>query len=567
MNKSSLKKHIPAIFFTLSLALYAFLANILRGGPDFNDETEKLVGAMLITDGMHLYKDMFAHHGPFSYMIAHLFYWLTGSRDIAIYRFIPILFSLCAIAAIAFSPAIKKTNYRLFAAGFFALGLATTQATYGLMLALYQIYAGHLVVCVLALLVIPIVTGNKASRLGAYLSGLALGFTFFSAYSFVVTCGLLALICFISAFIKNENQASNKTSLYHAAFGALTSLAAVTTYLYLFGDIKGYGVFHFYFNQIIYAKFSNYAPFDVLHFIVPIIGYFTSTTPLSSAWPSYTISSAVGIFSFLLFINLRKEKKDTAIISLTYCALLLLGVIFTNPRSAPRSADNFQIDTLVIVALGFLSVTICHILSRFESWKSPLPKNTLIISSLLFISLLITPWTVRTYLYDVSTKKYYSRMKGDLSKSETKEFNLLRTIVGPDEKVQQFPYDLLFYIKIDRLPASGNYYYLPWQDKYFQDPISGYKIDVCSDMEAKLPKIIYYFKSAIWGYPTSSYLSCIEKLLETKYLPTSIVKNVWIRADITASRDDLLTAAIISKDFNPDWLDKNLQKRLKNQTR
>lgn len=552
-----LKKYSPTIFFIVCLVIYGCLANILRGGPDFNDETEKLVGAMMIADGMRIYKDMFAHHGPLSYMIAHLFYFISSSQDIAIYRFIPILFSIFSISAIALSPAIKKTNFRLFAAGLFVLGLALMQAIYGLMLGMYQIYAGHLIVCALALLIVPIIVGNKIPRLYAFLAGICMGFTFFSGYSFVITCGLLMLICIIGTFLKNEHQAENKTTLYNAIFGVLASICIVGIYLFIFGDIKGYAVYHFYFNQIVYAKFSNYRPLDILHFVPPIIGYFTLYNPPSS-WLSYVISSSVSIFVIFLIISLKKEKEYSSKILFSYFAILLMAIIFSDPRAA----DDFQMNTLVIVVLGFIPLITCVILDQTKIWKSPLPLTIIVTTLLLFLSFIFAQFNIKTYLYNTSPKEYY-QMNGSLRTSETKEFQLLRTIVDKNEQVQQFPYNANFYIQINRMPASGNYYYLPWQNKYFQDPVLGYKIDICSDMENKLPKIIYYHKSVVWVYDTSTYLGCVEALLKKKYIRTSIMQSVWIRADVIAARDDLLKTAIIPDNFDASWMDKQLQERLK----
>lgn len=558
MDRLSLKKYFPSIFFVFSLGLYFFLANLLRNGPDFNDETEKLVGAMMISDGTRIYKDMFAHHGPFSYMLAHLFYKISGSQDLALFRFIPIIFSIFSIAAIKFSPAIKKTNFRLFAAAFFALNLALMQTIYGLMLGMYQVYAGHLFICVLALVIIPVIAGIKVPRFLAFLGGLSLGFIFFSGYSFVVACGFFGLIIVISAFVKNGHQAQNRITLYNAILGVITSIVVVTIYLYFFGDIEGYGVYHFYFNQVIYAKFSNYRPLDILHFVPPIVGYFTLYTPPSS-WLSYVISSSVSVFTVFFILSLKNKNKPLSIISCIYGIVLMMGIIFADPRAA----DDFQMNTLVIVVTAFIPLITCFCLNKNSNWKLPFPSVIIITSCLIFISFIISQFSVPTYLYNTSAKKYY-KMKGSLAESKTAEFNLLRTIVLPAERVQQFPYNSNFYIQMNRLPASGNYYYLPWQDKYFQDPILSYKIDVCHDMETKLPKIIYYFKSIIWIYETSSYLGCVEKLLKEKYLRTSIMNSVWIRADIVASRDDLLEAAIIHDIADFNWIDdQKLRDRLK----
>ncbi len=554
ITQSQFKKYFPLAFFILSIGLYGFLANCLRSAPDFNDETEKLVGAMMIADGMRIYKDMFAHHGPLSYMIAQFFYWISGGiNSVEAYRFIPMLFPLFSIGAIIFSPAIKQVNFRLFAASLFALGIASMQTIYGLMLGMYQIYAGHFLLCALSLVIIPLIVGSQIPRICSFLGGLCLALAFFSAYSFVISCSFLMLICIVSAFIKDEN----KDVLRYVILGIFFAILNVSIYLYFFGDFKGYLAYHFYYNQVYYSKISNYKPLDILYFIPPIIGYFIKPVAPTS-WLSYIISSSVSIFAFFLILSLKEKNKPISKILIAYFIILIFGIIFSDPRAD----DNFRMNTLVIVALGFISLVTCFILEKINNWKDPLAIFVITAISILFISFAIAQFSIKTYLYEASPVKYY-KMSGITKESTNAEVKLLQTIVSEHERVQQFPFNLNFYILINRLPASGVFYLFPSINDYFEKPVLGVKIDACSQLEERLPKIIYYDESNIWGYDSSTYLGCFENLLQKKYLSTSIMKFVWIRADIAASRDELLQTVTIPNNFDYSWLDNYSKKRLK----
>ena len=565
LNIARYKKHLwprdsRTIFSVLlliaSLAVYLRLAIILLNGPDFQDETEKLVGAWMIHDGMRLYKDMFDHHGPFSYIIAHLFYAVTGSRDVANYRLIPLAFSLLSLFAILRTSAIQSLSARLIAASLMALGLAATQANYGLMLGMYQIYAGHLLVCALSLLIVPVILDKPVSRMAAFLGGLALGFVFFSAYSFVVACAFFGLICLYKAWLE-KNWAHVKM----ASLGLLTSIVVVISWLLMFGDVIGYIVHHFYFNQVVYSKFVSYDPFLIFHFVPPLLGYWTLDSASSleprSYLLAYIIASAISVFSLLLMLLERQNlaKRHWKFIPVFIC--LLLGIVFSNPRAA----NDFQASTMVIVVVAFSALSFSVILDRNTSRRSSIFIASSVMIAILAVTFILTQFLSRTLLYSTLPSRYYG-MTGVLKKSNSPDMEFLRSIVAPDEPVQQFPYNLMFYIAIDRNPASGNYYYLPWQDAYEKKPLWGYKIDVCQDMETKLPKIIYYSKSVVWVYPTSDYLGCVERLLDTKYLRTTRAENVWIRADVAAGRDDIMDASIVPQDFDASWLPDTERKRI-----
>ena len=56
------------------------------------------------------------------------------------------------------------------------------------------------------------------------------------------------------------------------------------------------------------------------------------------------------------------------------------------------------------------------------------------------------------------------------------------------------------YIFANRLPASGYFFYFPWQKEYNDKPVLGVKIDPIKDILEKKPDSKYTLSDKLWGY-------------------------------------------------------------------
>ena len=81
-----------------------------------------------------------------------------------------------------------------------------------------------------------------------------------------------------------------------------------------------------------------------------------------------------------------------------------------------------------------------------------------------------------------------------------------------------------------RLPASGDFYYLPFQAEYDRSPILGRTIDLCGDIERVRPAVILMvdLPVGVWG-TLSHYKPCVAQLLARDYTRLPSIPFVYER--------------------------------------
>jgi hypothetical protein len=106
--------------------------------------------------------------------------------------------------------------------------------------------------------------------------------------------------------------------------------------------------------------------------------------------------------------------------------------------------------------------------------------------------------------------------------------------VAPGETFLGLPFMPGIYLNAQRLPFSGDYYYLPPQAEYDRAPILDWDIDLCRDIERVRPPAILLvdIPIAIWG-PLSKYKPCFASILASNYVRSSNFSyiDVYVRRD------------------------------------
>ena len=102
---------------------------------------------------------------------------------------------------------------------------------------------------------------------------------------------------------------------------------------------------------------------------------------------------------------------------------------------------------------------------------------------------------------------------------ESTEFgDLAKSITDKDDRIIAYSFQNFEYIAADRLPASGHFFYLPWQEKYNETPKFGIEINACVEIDKYRPKIMLIDKWVVWGkYGWNTYADCIQSLLDQNY--------------------------------------------------
>jgi hypothetical protein len=134
--------------------------------------------------------------------------------------------------------------------------------------------------------------------------------------------------------------------------------------------------------------------------------------------------------------------------------------------------------------------------------------------------------------YKVAKKDFLAYV-ADQKPQQGGVYDFIRSITNQDDKVLSLVFNPSLYVKLGRLPASGHYYYFPWQAKYNRASVLDYKIDICKDIVANRPPVIWFDNWKVWGgYAIGKYEPCVPELITSRYTPLSGERNYYIRNDI-----------------------------------
>jgi hypothetical protein len=552
MIRTQTERPLVMLFvFAVVLIFYLALARALMKGPDFNDETEKLIAAMLIAEDKRLYREIFVQHGPVAYMLSHLLYVLAPVQDIAVQRILPFLLSLGAVGAVMMSPLLRSGSSRLLAGTIVLAGLASTQAIYGFMLAMYQVYAGHLMVAALALFVIPFALVCPVRPWQAIVGGACLALVFLCAFSFGPALGLCALAC-LARYVSNEStRRSAVTTLLEALKGCVAAIVLVALWMAFFADFKGYVVDHIYFNLTAYKYYlAGIDPLKVFNLLVPGRTYQRHAT--DDTWFTHVLFTIPSLIFCVWVASLFLQRLPFRMVISKFIqgVLLLLIVIWTNPRFS----IDFGASTYIIVVIGTYALAAASVYDRYGSSNAAGMANLAMVAVLAGVAHQ-AQLTMKTYLYGATPTGYY-KLRGALRPEKSPSMNLLREVLQGDRHALQLPFNLHFYTRAGVVPASGIFYWMPWMNDYSKDPVPGYELNLCGDMERGPPKAISYSDSegGTWGHLPDTYLSCFQSLLKRKYVAVPALGSIWLRADVAAGRPDLLETAVVFPELETSWL-------------
>jgi MFS family permease len=531
------------LFVVLGLYLYASLR--LMAGPDFNDETEKLIASQLMQNGLRLYKDIFVQHGPFVYMLSHLFDVLTGNTELYWPRVLPIGLSLVSVMAIAGSPALENTQHRLTAAALTLVAYSFLLAQFSLIMTMYQVYAGFLFVIALALAIVPSALGLRLRPWQLLCSGFALVCVGLNAFSYGPALFLVVVGLFASRL---PDWREGMRVLGWTALGGFIALAIVAAWMALYGDWIGYFVYHIYFNIKFYGPYLHGSNFLFVKFlIIPLYsflpGWIWFLAPNDYSWYDTVLFGLPLVASVLLYLvgttsGMRRGKMFIFIVTLLYLSLL-----YMNPRLASGSGAS----TFVIIASASAMLMVTVALDRFVHVALAVLVATSVMAAGVAAQL-----SLPTKLYELSVLKYYNT-KGPLFQRKTSEFTLAREIVTLDDGVSQAPFDLNIYVWLGRRPQSGIFFWLPWMADYEKKPVRGYPLDFCENLASNPPKLFYFHDDAIWGYATDRWMGCVKTLLSRHYVKAPALGPTgwgWVRSDIAGARQELLKSAIVTTDLD-----------------
>jgi len=490
------------VVFTLAMAALVAYQFRLLNYTEFADETETIVAAKMMVAGSSLYREIFNHHGPLTFLPGMLVEW-AGGHSIAAHRALIALLQLVSLAALLFSPlirnrhAIVRVTYTLLVAALYAGVLpAGFGHTYS-----YQVLCGIMLSVAFSSWLLPQLAGSLQPGTARTLVGSAL----------VASTPFLA-ITYIPAAVAFLVASTHKDNWRKVLCGTGAAMVFNIAFLAWSGSIKGYLAFHIYLNSILLPQYNkghglfalignafHGATSDLAGILLLglIVAALTAAAAKQPAFPWRAILIALGMGSMLI------RGLDIHGLSYIYAALTMpLLLLHLIPAGLPRQRS--------------LLLVLCCILAA-----------RLVVGGAKEDQLLV-----------------------DRRIPETTEFaQLARKLTDPGDRILAYSFQNYQYVAADRLPASGYYFYLPWQRQYLDHPVLGIRIDPCMDIEKVRPKLVMLDEWKVWEkYDWASYGGCVIDAMARDYirLPHTqyyVRKDVAAGIGVLAQADDNLSVS------------------------
>lgn len=484
----------------LAIALYAILliryqVNLLYF-MDWEDESETVVGARLMAEGWRLYGDFFNHHGPLTFFSG----WLLeqfGDFGVAAHRVPIIVLQWLALLALAFSPLVRDRLVTLiYACTVGALMVLYLPELLGHMYK-YQTIAGLLLLIALAQYVLPSILRPEQRQHPArvMLGNLLLASLPFFALTYIPVALMLLL------------AAAHRSRWHLVLLGVGIGIVLNLLFLLSTGSVRGYLAYHFYLNTQILPLYDG--PQGLWDMFVHV--YRSVTDRLM-----HLLIMLVLVLGLTRLASCEQGFPWRALVVGVALATLLV-----------RAGDHeFHRLTYLYACMPIPLLLFSYVARPGWAW---LPLGAFFLTLMLKLSLVLPQDRARLDAWPLPDQSEFSE--------------LVKLMTEPDDRIIAYAFRNLEYILSGRLPASGNYFYFPWQEKYNEAPVLGVKIDTCAEIDAARPKLMMIDRiDVLERYSWDSYGTCVQEIMDAHY--TRIAhRPFYVRNDI-----DLAVHGIASED-------------------
>lgn len=481
-NERALKIIFNLVFFVFIVLAVRYQIELL-GFNAFEDEAETIVAAKMMASGQRLYSEIFNHHGPLTFLPGY-FLEKFGSFGVSTHRIAIAVLQMGALTSIYFSPLlINGFTRKAYTIAVAAILLLYIPDFFGNMY-IYQVIAGLLIVIVLSQYTLPTIMCPES------LSGrqVIFGNILIASLPFLAITYLpISILLFLSSL---RNAVLTK-SLVAFAGGVFVNIA----FLVGIGSVAGFLAFHVYLNAEVLPLYSGAQSIFIL---------------IQNAF-----NAAVGSFrDFLIFALLisaisRMATSETGVpwrsflIGLGIASLLIRGVEFHNLP--------YYYSFLAVSLVLFTGV-------RFVAFQAQLVILIFSMACIAKLSLLLPGDRQRLESSGIPVDTEFSR--------------LVQEFTSKDDRIISYSFNNNEYIAADRLPASGHFFYLPWQEKYNENPKYGISINACREIVEYRPKVMLVNKWKVWGlFSWESYAGCVQSVLDKQYVQVP-ERPYYIRKDL-----------------------------------
>ncbi len=475
LHSSTLQRGIYAFVVAVLFALMVHGQYRLLNYGLWNDEMETIVVSRMMAAGLRLYNGIFDQHGPLIFAIGYMIE-VSFRSTVANYRLAIVALQWALVICIVLSkPQMPPLSRILGATLIITAMVVALPQVFGQMF-LYQNVTGLFCAISIAILVLPVLQGDKVGRSKSIFGGLLLGCLPFLAFTYVVTSAGL-LLCAI-------NRQTWRLVISGAALAVGVNLAFIIVYC----SINGLIADHIYLNIVIYPAFGD-------------AGW-------STASKRFIFSGLVGlvIVAACAIYLVRKRHATwwrTVVFALSLLSLLLRGPSF--------QASPFYYTLLPVVFTATEWVLVTNLLARLASCA------------------LIVICMMKTSLLSPSD---ISRIANGQIPISSPFSDLVRRYTDRTDRIISYSFSNFEYIASNRLPAAADFYFLPQQAEYDAHPVLGIVSDPCSEIPKSRPKFVKLDKWLAWGkFPWTSYGTCIDHIMQDSYQHVEGTQ-IYIRNDI-----------------------------------
>jgi hypothetical protein len=472
-----------AIFACFCLRYQYRLLNYIEWG----DESETIVTAKMMSAVMRLYSEIFNHHGPLTFLpglITESF----GNFGVAGHRVAIVILQLGAVISIFLSPVLKSRYQRIAAVVFcFVVILVYLPDVFGHMYK-YQTIAGIFIVIVLSQYTIPSIYLNQGLKpLQLIVGNFLISCLPFLAVTYLPITVLLFFASFRTRFLK------------WVCYGIASGLAVNLLFLGIFGSYSGFFAYHFYLNLKVLPYYSGVQGIWQL--------FENAVKVLTSDLTHFLSLLIVACVAFLLAKKEGNLPWRTILIVAGLISLLVRG-------------GGFHGMPYLYAVLPFIVFSISVL--EINDFSSKLVLVGILILCIIKVSLVLPG------------EKEAIRSRRVPETTDFSEF--VKYFTNPEDRIIAYSFRNYEYIASQRLPASGYFFYLPWQEKYNENPKFGQVINACQQIKENRPKIMLIDKWKVWDvFPWESYAGCIQDVIDKEY--TQIPQRpYYVRKDLL--RDD-----------------------------
>jgi hypothetical protein len=508
----------PSIGYALlALSVIIALFQVYFVYYNIGDEGDSLTTGWLVADGWVLYKDIFSHHFPFSYLWIAIVVKLFGASLLAI------RLSLVLLRTVVLAIAMRVSGYTL-ALGLAALGWSLVGHLYLGNEVLYQSFSGIFIVGGFAIGLSLLAEGGRGGRLRSFVAGLFLGVAMTTDPLMTLpSIVLMFAVTLYSMFngVGEEGRDGGGSFIISLLFGILAGILPAIMYL-LLNDSLG----DFYQNAILFNSqvYSKYAPPITLNEIIkPAI---SGLGILDRQWRYYLSPFFEWTtFEFIdrwVFIGLL-SRLSVVLVSLTLLLerrfiSAIFGYLF-GAMVLVRSETFFHASPFKFLAF----FCICWLIGRGFRYQEDAESENGAKRPILEASrtALVLSWVGITtafiwlgfrggkFLIDNASKLSYSQnfdvVEGNAG------FLTKVTCDLDDAYVLIYPLDPIQYFLSEIPPASKYHFLTPWVAEVGQ----GQAIDDLSDGM----NLVYLNRgTSVWGYQVEIYLADLITFLDKQYV-------------------------------------------------